>query len=65
MTFTTNDQVLSALQQACEGVDFLVWEGTRNEAYVEMQLKKSGYDGVLIIGGKMETTGWLSPGYLP
>ena len=51
MTFTTNDQVLSALQQACEGVDFLVWEGTRNEAYVEMQLKKSGYDGVLIIGG--------------
>ncbi len=51
MTFTTNDQVLSALQQACNGVDFIVWEGTRNAAYVEMQLKKSSYDGVLIIGG--------------
>jgi hypothetical protein len=51
MTFITNDEVLSSLQQACEGVDFIVWEGTRNEAYVEMQLKKSSYDGVLIIGG--------------
>jgi hypothetical protein len=51
MTFTTNEQVLSELQQACEDVDFIVWEGTRNAAYVEMQLKKSSYDGVLIIGG--------------
>ena len=51
MTFTTNEQVLSELQQACEGVDFIVWEGTRNAAYVEMQLKKTSYDGVLIIGG--------------
>ncbi len=47
MTFTTNEQVLSELQQACEGVDFILWEGTRNAAYVEMQLKKSSYDGVL------------------
>jgi hypothetical protein len=51
LTFTTNEQVLSELQQACDGVDFILWEGTRNAAYVEMQLKKSSYDGVLIIGG--------------
>ena len=50
-TFTTNEQVLSDLQQACEGVDFKVWEGTRNDAFVEMQLRKTSYDGVLIIGG--------------
>ena len=51
MTFTTNEQVLADLQQACEDVDFVLWEGTRNAAYVEMQLKKSSYDGVLIVGG--------------
>ncbi len=51
MTFTSNEQVLSDLQQACEDVDFILWEGTRNDAYVEIQLKKSSYDGVLIIGG--------------
>jgi len=51
VTFTTNDEVISGLQQACNGVDFIVWEGTRKDAYVEMQLKKSSYDGVLIVGG--------------
>ena len=51
MTFTTNDDVIAKLQQACDGVDFIVWEGTRKAAYVEMQLKKSSYDGVLIVGG--------------
>ena len=51
LTFTTNDQVLHALQEACNGVDFIVWEGTRGEAYDEMQIKKDAYDGVLIIGG--------------
>jgi hypothetical protein len=51
MTFTTNDQVVSALQQACPGVDFIVWEGTRSDAYDEIQMNKDSYDGVLIIGG--------------
>ena len=51
MTFTTNDDVIAKLQQACDGVDFIVWEGTRQDAQVEMQLRKSSYDGVLIIGG--------------
>ncbi len=51
MTFTTNDQILSALQQACNGVNFIVWEGTRSTAYDEIQKKKDNYDGVLIIGG--------------
>jgi len=51
MTFTTNEDVLSELQQACNGVDFFVWDGTRQDAYVEMQLRKSSYDGVLIVGG--------------
>ena len=37
LTFTTNDQVLSALQQECNGVDFIVWEGTRSAAYDEIQ----------------------------
>lgn len=51
MTFTTNEEVISELEQACKGVDFIVWDGTRKAAWVEMQLKKSSYDGVLIIGG--------------
>ena len=51
MTFTTNDQVLSALQQACNGVNFIVWEGTRSAAYDEIQMNNESYDGVLIIGG--------------
>ncbi len=51
MTFTTNEEVISELQQACDGVDFIVWEGTRKDAQVELQLRKSSYDGVLIIGG--------------
>jgi hypothetical protein len=29
----------------------VVWEGTLNAAFLEMQLKKTSYDGVLIIGG--------------
>ena len=51
LTFTTNEEVISELEQACKGVDFIVWDGTRKAALVEMQLKKSSYDGVLIIGG--------------
>ncbi len=51
MTFTTNEQVLSELQQACNGIDFVLWEGTRTAGYDEIQTNKSSYDGVLIIGG--------------
>ena len=50
LTFTTNDQVLHKLQQACNEVDFIVWEGTRSDAYDEIQTQKDRYDGVLIIG---------------
>jgi len=51
MTFTTNDQVISSLQQACDGMDFTVWEGTRSDAYNEVKKNIDRYDGVLIIGG--------------
>src|SRR5665648_308427 len=49
-TFTTHDQVISALQKACNGVDFNVWQGTRPAAYDEIQKNKDNYDGMLIIG---------------
>jgi len=49
-TFTTNEQVVDALQQACNGVDFIVWKGTRSAAYDEVQINKDRYDGILIIG---------------
>ncbi len=50
-TFTTNEQVVSDLRQACNGVDFMVWEGTRDAAYDEIQQNPESYDGVLIVGG--------------
>ena len=49
-TFTTHEQVVSALQKACSGVDFIVWQGTRSAAYDEIQKNKGNYDGMLIIG---------------
>jgi len=49
-TFTTNEQVVDALKKACNGVDFIVWEGTRSAAYDEVQINKDRYDGVLIFG---------------
>jgi len=49
-TFTTNEQVLEALRQACDGVEFVVWEGTRGAAYDEVQRNRDSYDGILIIG---------------
>jgi hypothetical protein len=51
LTFTTNEQVIAELRQACNGIDFMVWEGTRSAAYDELQNNKNSYDGVLIIGG--------------
>jgi hypothetical protein len=50
-TFTSNEQVISNLRQACEGVDFELWEGTRDAGYNEIQQRPDAYDGVLIIGG--------------
>lgn len=51
MTFTTNEQVLNELQQACEGIDFVLWEDTRSKGFDEIQMNKDSYDGVLVIGG--------------
>jgi len=49
-TFTTHEQVVTALQAACSGVDFLVWKDTRPAAFDEIQKNKANYDGMLIIG---------------
>ena len=48
--FTTNEQVVEALRQACDGVEFIVWDGTRGAANEEVQRNRDDYDGVLIIG---------------
>jgi len=50
INFITNEQVIHALQQECNDVDFTVWDGTLSEAYDEMQISKDRFDGVLIIG---------------
>ena len=50
MTFTTHDQVLSQLRQACEKIDFIRWEGTYGDAFNEVEKNRGNYDGVLIIG---------------
>ncbi|MFC2125833.1 hypothetical protein ACFLU5_13580 [Bacteroidota bacterium] len=48
--FTTHEDVLLELQQACDGIDFIDWEGTYRDAYNEVEGNKESYDGVLIIG---------------
>jgi len=50
-SFTSNEQVVSMLQVACEGIEFIVWEGSRSAAYDEIQQYANAYDGVLIVGG--------------
>jgi hypothetical protein len=50
-TFTTNEQVVSNLREACDGIDFNVWEGPRSAAYDEIRQNPDTYDGVLIVGG--------------
>jgi hypothetical protein len=42
---------VSDLRQSCGEVEFLVWEGTRNAAYKEIQQNPESYDGVLVVGG--------------
>ena len=49
-TFTTHEQVLKGLRETCEGIDFVVFEGTITAAYKEVESNKASYDGVLIIG---------------
>ena len=49
-TFTTHEEVLYELKQACDGIDFIEWEGTFTDAYNEIKGNKDSYDGVLIIG---------------
>ena len=48
--FTTHEEVLDKLHQACNGVDFIRFEGTITDAYNDVESHKDGYDGVLIIG---------------
>lgn len=48
--FTTHEEVLYELRQACKGIDLIDWEGTYEEAYAEVNNNKDSYDGVLIIG---------------
>ena len=48
--FTTHEEVLDELHQACNGVDFIEFEGTITDAYKEVESNKDSYDGVLIVG---------------
>jgi hypothetical protein len=50
LNFTTHDEVLYDLQQACKGIDFIKWEGTYSDACDEVKSNPDSYDGVLIIG---------------
>ncbi|MDD4108141.1 MAG: hypothetical protein PHH93_05415, partial [Prolixibacteraceae bacterium] len=49
-TFTTHDEVLASLRQACTGIDFIEWKDSYSAAVDEVSKKKENYDGVLIIG---------------
>lgn len=48
--FTTHEDVLDKLHQACNGIDFIRFEGTITDGYDEVDRHKDNYDGVLIIG---------------
>ena len=49
-TFTTHEEILDGLRQACDGIDFFVFEGSITAAYNEVDSNKDSYDGVLIVG---------------
>ncbi len=49
-TFTTHEEVMEQLRNACADVDFTKWEGTYGDAYEEVTANKNDYHGVLIIG---------------
>jgi len=57
LTFTTHEMVLDQLKQACDGVDFIRWEGNNRAAFDEVESNKDNYDGVLIIGGVSQNYG--------
>ncbi len=48
--FTTHEEVLEKLNQACEGIDFVWFGGSISEGYAEVESNPDEYDGVLIIG---------------
>ncbi len=48
--FTTHEELLDKLHQACKGIDFIRFEGSITDAYNEVEGHKDNYDGVLIIG---------------
>ena len=49
-TFTTHEQVVSMLQKACPGIDFIVWKGTNPDGLTEIEKNKGNYHGMLIVG---------------
>jgi len=49
-TFTTHDEVLAGLREACNGIDFIEWNDSYSAAVDEVGKNKDSYDGVLIIG---------------
>ncbi len=48
--FTTSDELMKQLRDACGEVDFIEWEGSYKDACDEVESNKNDYDGVLIIG---------------
>ena len=48
--FTTHEEVLDNLHQACNGIDFIRFEGTISEGYNHVESNMDKYDGVLIVG---------------
>jgi len=49
-TFTTHEQVVSMLQKACPGIDFIVWKGTNPDGLTEIEKNKENYHGMLVVG---------------
>ncbi len=49
-SFMTHDEVVRNLQAACNGVDFVRWEGAAAAGYDEVKNHPGKYDGVLIVG---------------
>ena len=49
-TFTTHEQVVSMLQKACPGIDFIVWKGTNPDGLTEIEKNKGNYHGMLVVG---------------
>lgn len=50
LNFTTHEQVMTGLQNACKGIEFAEFKGSITNAFLEVQKNKNQYDGVLIIG---------------